>query len=117
MRTHRVDKLLEQHCYKSAAGLLQLVRFYMCSRVNFSCFLYRFYVGCDRCQGWFHGSCVSITQTEADNIDSYVCPKCKNTADNQDLRPLTEKDYESLKRIVRSLQVGSGKLPKIIHFY
>ena len=27
MRTHPVDKLLEQHCYKSAAGLLQLVRF------------------------------------------------------------------------------------------
>ena len=30
MRTHPVDKLLEQHCYKSAAGLLQLVRFYVC---------------------------------------------------------------------------------------
>ena len=27
MRTHPVHKLLEQHCYKSAAGLLQLVRF------------------------------------------------------------------------------------------
>jgi hypothetical protein len=27
VRTHPVDKLLEQHCYKSAAGLLQLVRF------------------------------------------------------------------------------------------
>jgi hypothetical protein len=31
MRTHPVDKLLEQHCYKSAAGLLQLVRFYLCN--------------------------------------------------------------------------------------
>ena len=30
MRTHSVDRLLEQHCYKSAAGLLQLVRFYVC---------------------------------------------------------------------------------------
>jgi hypothetical protein len=30
MRTNPVDKLLEQHCYKSAAGLLQLVRFYVC---------------------------------------------------------------------------------------
>jgi hypothetical protein len=27
--THPVDKLLERHCYKSAAGLLQLVRFYV----------------------------------------------------------------------------------------
>jgi hypothetical protein len=30
VRTHPVDKLLEQHCYKSAAGLLQLARFYVC---------------------------------------------------------------------------------------
>jgi hypothetical protein len=29
VRTHPVDKLLEQHCYKSAAGWLQLVRFYV----------------------------------------------------------------------------------------
>ena len=34
MRTHPVDKLLEQHCYESAAGLLQLVRFYACSHVD-----------------------------------------------------------------------------------
>ena len=31
VRTHPVDKLLEQHCYKSVAGLLQLVRFYVCN--------------------------------------------------------------------------------------
>ena len=30
-RTHPVDKLLEQHCCKSAAGLLQLVRYYVCT--------------------------------------------------------------------------------------
>ena len=35
VRTHPVDKLLEQHCYKSAAGLLQLV--------GFTCVLYGFH--------------------------------------------------------------------------
>ena len=34
MRTHPVDTLLEQHCYKSAVGLLQLVRFYVCADVT-----------------------------------------------------------------------------------
>ena len=29
VRTHPVHKSLEQHCYKSAAGLLQVVRFYV----------------------------------------------------------------------------------------
>jgi hypothetical protein len=33
VRTHPVDKLLEQHCYKSDVGLLQPVRFYVCKRV------------------------------------------------------------------------------------
>jgi hypothetical protein len=33
-----VDKLLEQYCYKSAVGLLQLVRFYVCScKLVFNC--------------------------------------------------------------------------------
>ena len=30
MRTHPVDKLLGQHCFKSAADLLTLVRFHVC---------------------------------------------------------------------------------------
>jgi hypothetical protein len=34
VRTHPVDKLLEQHCYKFAAGLLQFVRFYVCTRAR-----------------------------------------------------------------------------------
>jgi hypothetical protein len=37
VRTHPVDKLLEQHCYKSAAGLLQLVGFNL--RVYFMVFI------------------------------------------------------------------------------
>jgi hypothetical protein len=37
VRTHPVDKLLEQHCYKSAAGLLQLVRFYVCTTTCRNC--------------------------------------------------------------------------------
>ena len=30
MRAHPVNKLSQQTCYKSAAGLLQVVRFYVC---------------------------------------------------------------------------------------
>jgi hypothetical protein len=36
VRTHPIDKLLEQHCYKSAAGLLQLVCFYVCTRIIYT---------------------------------------------------------------------------------
>jgi hypothetical protein len=35
IRTYPVDKLLEQHCYKSVTGLLQLVRFYVCNSIPY----------------------------------------------------------------------------------
>ncbi|KAE8577384.1 hypothetical protein XENTR_v10004559 [Xenopus tropicalis] len=65
----------------------------------------QFYIGCDRCQNWFHGRCVGILQSEADYIDEYVCPQCQSTEDAMTvLSPLTDKDYEGLKRVLRSLQ-------------
>lgn len=66
----------------------------------------RFYIGCDRCQNWYHGRCVGILQSEADLIDEYVCPQCQSTEDAMTvLSPLSEKDYEGLRRVLRSLQV------------
>lgn len=71
----------------------------------------RFYIGCDRCQNWYHGRCVGILQSEATHIDEYVCPQCQSTEEAMTvLTPLTDKDYEGLKRIFRSLQVISGIL-------
>lgn len=69
-------------------------------------FVFRFYIGCDRCQNWYHGRCVGILQSEATHIDEYVCPQCQSTEEAMTvLSPLTDKDYEGLKRILRSLQV------------
>lgn len=74
-------------------------------KVNTSCLL-RFYIGCDRCQNWYHGRCVGILQSEANHIDEYVCPQCQSTEDAMTVfTPLTDKDYEGLRRTLRSLQV------------
>lgn len=66
----------------------------------------QFYICCDRCQDWFHGRCVGILQSEADAIEEYTCPNCQgNTRINHaNLRPLAGKDFENLKRLLRSLQ-------------
>ncbi|XP_021031214.1 nucleosome-remodeling factor subunit BPTF isoform X5 [Mus caroli] len=72
----------------------------------------KFYIGCDRCQNWYHGRCVGILQSEADLIDEYVCPQCQSTEDAMTvLTPLTEKDYEGLKRVLRSLQAHKMAWP------
>ncbi|XP_075034118.1 nucleosome-remodeling factor subunit BPTF isoform X3 [Mixophyes fleayi] len=72
----------------------------------------QFYIGCDRCQNWFHGRCVGILQSEAEYIDEYVCPECQSTEDAMTvLSPLTDKDYEGLKRVLRSLQTHKMAWP------
>ncbi|XP_056608103.1 nucleosome-remodeling factor subunit BPTF [Triplophysa dalaica] len=72
----------------------------------------QFYIGCDRCQNWYHGRCVGILQSEATHIDEYVCPQCQSTEDAMTvLTPLTDKDYEGLKRILRSLQTHKMAWP------
>eukprot|EP00117_Sycon_ciliatum_P016702 scpid71096/ scgid3858/ Lysine-specific demethylase 7; JmjC domain-containing histone demethylation protein 1D len=35
-----------------------------------------FMIECDVCEDWFHGSCVSISETEGDDIDKFHCPSC-----------------------------------------
>ncbi|KAL2817001.1 hypothetical protein BDW59DRAFT_135169 [Aspergillus cavernicola] len=35
-------------------------------------------IGCDgECEDWFHGKCVNIDPRDADLIEKYICPNCK----------------------------------------
>ncbi|XP_028828585.1 nucleosome-remodeling factor subunit BPTF-like isoform X2 [Denticeps clupeoides] len=70
----------------------------------------QFYIGCDRCQNWYHGRCVGILQSEATHIDEYVCPRCQS-AEDPVLTSLTDQDYEGLRRILRSLQAHKMAWP------
>ena len=36
----------------------------------------RFMIQCDACETWYHGECVNITETDADDIDEYICDNC-----------------------------------------
>ncbi|XP_033751700.1 nucleosome-remodeling factor subunit BPTF-like [Pecten maximus] len=66
----------------------------------------QFYIGCDRCQDWFHGRCVGVSQGEADHIDTYICPNCmrKEEADPISQKELLDRDYDTLRRLIKSLQ-------------
>ena len=69
-------------------------------------FITRFYIGCDACTDWYHGSCVGITEDEAATIENYTCPKCKNQRkDASKEANLKGRDYNNLIKIVEHLQV------------
>lgn len=52
----------------------------------------RFMICCDRCEEWFHGDCVGITEARGRlmerNGEDYVCPNC-TAKKNQVVRPAT----------------------------
>ncbi|KAL2460621.1 PHD finger protein ALFIN-LIKE 6 [Abeliophyllum distichum] len=37
-----------------------------------------FWICCDLCDRWFHGTCVNITRAEAEHIEKYKCLTCRN---------------------------------------
>ena len=39
----------------------------------------RFMVGCTECDGWFHASCVNMSEKAARALKLYVCPMCDPT--------------------------------------
>lgn len=37
-----------------------------------------FWICCDVCEKWFHGTCVKITPARAEHMKQYKCPSCSN---------------------------------------
>ncbi|XP_024944598.1 nucleosome-remodeling factor subunit NURF301 isoform X2 [Cephus cinctus] len=73
----------------------------------------QFYICCDKCQDWFHGRCVGILQSEADNIDEYVCPNCqRNSSVNfANMKNLNAKDLDLLKKLIKQIQGHKSAWP------
>ncbi|XP_012254800.2 nucleosome-remodeling factor subunit NURF301 isoform X2 [Athalia rosae] len=73
----------------------------------------QFYICCDKCQDWFHGRCVGILQSEADNIDEYVCPNCqRNSSVNfANMKNLNGKDLDLLKKLIKQIQAHKSAWP------
>eukprot|EP00842_Homolaphlyctis_polyrhiza_P001813 jgi/Hompol1/2632/HPOL_001040-RA len=39
----------------------------------------KFYIQCDSCDEWFHGSCMRVSEKESEAIDKWYCKHCRNT--------------------------------------
>ncbi|XP_050535545.1 nucleosome-remodeling factor subunit NURF301 isoform X2 [Daktulosphaira vitifoliae] len=73
----------------------------------------QFYICCDKCQDWFHGSCVGVLQCEGDKMDDYNCPKCMSDSEINfaNLNPLNENDYEDLTKLIKQIQSHKNAWP------
>ena len=53
----------------------------------------RFMIGCDKCDKWFHGSCVDVDGDEEDKLDHWLCPTCRGC--HIDPNSLAEKFHDA----------------------
>merc|ERR1719189_2655823 len=54
----------------------------------------KFYVGCDVCNNWFHGSCVGINETMAKSMSEYICDECRNARENREIYCICQQPYD-----------------------
>merc|ERR1719189_3465799 len=54
----------------------------------------KFYVGCDVCDDWFHGSCVGINETMAKSMSEYICDECRNARENCEIYCICQQPYD-----------------------
>ncbi len=66
----------------------------------------RFYIGCDVCADWLHGSCMNITPEEAEKFEVYVCPRCSTEKKREFLnQPINNETKTDLLNLTDQLLV------------
>lgn len=61
---------------------------------------YRFYVGCDLCNNWFHGDCVGINEELSKSLSEFVCTECRHARDTKELYCLCRQPYDESQYVL-----------------
>jgi cpG-binding protein len=64
----------------------------------------RFMIGCDNCNEWYHGDCISITEDLAKKILKFYCLLCRNKDPSLQIR-FKEKKTGKKEKIESTLLV------------
>lgn len=57
----------------------------------------RFMIGCDSCNEWYHGDCISITEDYAKNIKQFFCLMCRERDPTLEIQFKDKKEKEKKK--------------------
>merc|ERR1719361_146875 len=54
----------------------------------------KFYVGCDVCNEWFHGACVSISMEKAYTMNEFICDGCMKSIQDKEIFCVCKQPYD-----------------------
>ncbi|MBN3319405.1 CXXC1 protein, partial [Atractosteus spatula] len=62
----------------------------ICRKPDINCFM----IGCDRCNEWFHGNCINVTEKMAKAIREWYCGKCREKDSSLEIKYRLKKSRE-----------------------
>lgn len=69
----------------------------------------RFMIGCDSCNEWYHGDCISITEEYAKNIKQFFCLMCRERNPALEIQFKEKKDKIEKKKLPDKFEPESKK--------
>jgi hypothetical protein len=79
----------EKHCTVFASSQMMEVQYMQCITLlpfqiwcvrekMFSPFIsFSFMICCDKCDTWYHGACIDLTEEEGELLDNFYCDMCQ----------------------------------------
>lgn len=61
----------------------------------------RFMIGCDSCNEWYHGDCISITEDYAKNIKQFFCLMCRERDSTLEIKFKDKKDKPDKPQVLQ----------------
>ncbi|KAJ1344898.1 hypothetical protein BSLG_000413 [Batrachochytrium salamandrivorans] len=80
----------------------------------------KFYIQCDKCDDWFHGSCMHVSEAESESIDKWYCAACRAKTGLQNVwkvacKKPTCKKFARVDSIYCSDECGIAVATKFLH--
>ncbi|GFT76368.1 CXXC-type zinc finger protein 1 [Nephila pilipes] len=70
----------------------------------------RFMIGCDYCNEWYHGDCISITEEYAKNIKKFFCLMCREKHPSLEIQFKDKKEKVEKKKFAEKHEVEPKRL-------
>ncbi|XP_012691782.1 CXXC-type zinc finger protein 1 isoform X2 [Clupea harengus] len=80
----------------------------ICRKSDINCFM----IGCDKCNEWFHGHCIDVTEKMAKGIREWYCMRCRDKNSSLEIKFRPKKSHEERNSLGKNSHVEHPRKEK-----